>query len=694
MVNLTRSMAAIALLSIASLAMAQAPELYPQPFPGTINSTFGPRVTETGDKKTYTPGFHGGLDFLQGAGTSIPAAADGYVEDIKTDIEASGIRLWLKTKDNDDLGYMHLFSYKDNVRKNRSGTFVLLKRQPYLDQYDNVHFCNTILNTDKEAGFALVPKACAFAGGQSLPLDLMDPKRYYKVTNKVGMGSLIAPVGDSSSVVIGPHLHLQRGRPGNLRHPLGIFSPIHNNSGKFCARLGDANTNPPFAYALNCGSTATVPPYDLTTRPYIDVRVDATNRLDLDGAAFEISGTPIQQYSVLFGPPVVNGKLMKDTKEMVSDVVRKPNCSDNQIPPSGDLLICANHWKGQPSRLERVFRLGVDPAAVPKGCNSVDVKLIRAHQGATEEFKLKFKNGEGKPKAVNDVASTKINTPITIAIKSNDTNAGNQPLKDGDATVNTFPLADPSKGEVDDNPDGTITFTPRTGVTGPVIITYQLITPCGDKSNFASVTVTVSESVDLDDFKFEFSDARRTAGPTCVHRLYSPWITSSIYADFDDCRQYVEPVIRCVGKGCLNNRFAVATTGYSTSYPGQVVLVPPWTGGPIPTVSLGGSCSRYSDEFVKNRYSETYSEQYGQGWYPVSTSNSPIYPSGSYNQFLSGFNFWYFRNITNLLFQPQYSMPDPFVGCSPTGYAWTINVKVYDRYMDVYRDFSFNLTLP
>jgi len=89
------------------------------------------------------------------------------------------------------------------------------------------------------------------------------------------------------------------------------------------------------------------------------------------------------------------------------------------------------------------------------------------------------------PDAVDDLASAAINTPTTIAVLANDTDA------DGDAlTVTGALLADPTRGTVVVNANGTLSFTPATNVSGPVLITYTISDGHGGTDS-ASVTVNV-----------------------------------------------------------------------------------------------------------------------------------------------------------------------------------------------------------
>ena len=89
------------------------------------------------------------------------------------------------------------------------------------------------------------------------------------------------------------------------------------------------------------------------------------------------------------------------------------------------------------------------------------------------------------PIAADDLASTPINAPVTINVLGNDSDPDGDPL-----TVSNPVLADPTRGSVVVNPDGTLSFTPAANITGPVTITYTVIDGHGG-SDTATVTVNV-----------------------------------------------------------------------------------------------------------------------------------------------------------------------------------------------------------
>jgi len=89
------------------------------------------------------------------------------------------------------------------------------------------------------------------------------------------------------------------------------------------------------------------------------------------------------------------------------------------------------------------------------------------------------------PVAGDDTATTAINTPLTVTVLANDTD------RDGNAlTLTGATLANPAQGSVVVNPDGTLTFTPASNVSGPIAITYTVSDGQGGSAS-ATVTVTV-----------------------------------------------------------------------------------------------------------------------------------------------------------------------------------------------------------
>ncbi|HMN93382.1 MAG TPA: Ig-like domain-containing protein, partial [Hydrogenophaga sp.] len=87
------------------------------------------------------------------------------------------------------------------------------------------------------------------------------------------------------------------------------------------------------------------------------------------------------------------------------------------------------------------------------------------------------------PVAVDDVAETDEDTPVTIAVLANDTDV------DGDALTVTSAVA--ANGTVVINADGTITYTPNADFNGTDTISYEISDGQGGTAT-ATVTVTVN----------------------------------------------------------------------------------------------------------------------------------------------------------------------------------------------------------
>jgi CshA-type fibril repeat protein len=97
--------------------------------------------------------------------------------------------------------------------------------------------------------------------------------------------------------------------------------------------------------------------------------------------------------------------------------------------------------------------------------------------------------GDGEtPVAVDDVAETPEDTPITIPVLANDTDPNLDPLTVTEATS--------PDGTVTINDDGTIEFTPNPDFNGETTITYTITDPDGNEDT-ATVDVTVTPVNDV-----------------------------------------------------------------------------------------------------------------------------------------------------------------------------------------------------
>jgi hypothetical protein len=95
------------------------------------------------------------------------------------------------------------------------------------------------------------------------------------------------------------------------------------------------------------------------------------------------------------------------------------------------------------------------------------------------------------PVANDDSAGVTIDTPKVIDVVANDTDAEDgspPPVPPAVVTV----TANPANGGVVNNNNGTVTYTPNTGYTGPDSFKYTLTDSGGAVSNTATVSITVS----------------------------------------------------------------------------------------------------------------------------------------------------------------------------------------------------------
>jgi uncharacterized repeat protein (TIGR01451 family) len=92
------------------------------------------------------------------------------------------------------------------------------------------------------------------------------------------------------------------------------------------------------------------------------------------------------------------------------------------------------------------------------------------------------------PVAMDDSASTSEDTPVTVNVLANDSDA------DGDS-LTVSAVTQPANGSVVNNNDGTVTYTPDTGFVGQDSFTYTLSDGKGG-SDTATVTVTVTEAAE------------------------------------------------------------------------------------------------------------------------------------------------------------------------------------------------------
>jgi len=144
------------------------------------------------------------------------------------------------------------------------------------------------------------------------------------------------------------------------------------------------------------------------------------------------------------------------------------------IPGVGTLTIAADGtWTFTPAR---DFHGSVPPI------------LYTATDGSAEStatLTLGVTPANDAPVAVDDIASTPVGQTVTITPTANDRDVDGDPV-----TLTGATLVDPTRGTLTVHPDGTLSFQPAEGVTGPVVISYTITDPSG-ATDTAQITVNV-----------------------------------------------------------------------------------------------------------------------------------------------------------------------------------------------------------
>ena len=140
--------------------------------------------------------------------------------------------------------------------------------------------------------------------------------------------------------------------------------------------------------------------------------------------------------------------------------------------------------------------------AVPNGNGTVTYTPDEAYTGA-DMFTYTVADSQGamsnpatvsvtvnaenvSPVAANDIATTVMNTPVTVNVLSNDTDDG------GINAASVLIVASPVSGTAVSNGNGTVTYTPAAGFTGAEAFAYTVADAQGAVSNQATITVTVN----------------------------------------------------------------------------------------------------------------------------------------------------------------------------------------------------------
>ena len=169
------------------------------------------------------------------------------------------------------------------------------------------------------------------------------------------------------------------------------------------------------------------------------------------------------------------------------------------------------------------------------------------------------------PVAGNDLASTPINTPVTVAVLANDTDADGDPL-----IVSNPTLANPAQGTVVVNADCTLGFTPANNFGGTAVITYTVADGQGGTST-ATVNINVGANTPPTG-----TDSARTVAED---RAYTVQAADFGFADVDSGQMLANVRIDTLpGAGTLLLSGVAVATGQVISAAdvaaGHLVLVP------------------------------------------------------------------------------------------------------------------------
>ena len=117
--------------------------------------------------------------------------------------------------------------------------------------------------------------------------------------------------------------------------------------------------------------------------------------------------------------------------------------------------------------------------------SKLEVFTVKSADGTETTVTITVKGTNDGPVAQPDTATTNEDVPVTFAVLGNDSDP------DGDTVTVTGATVDPTKGTVTVNPDGTLTFTPATNVSGQVVISYTISDGHGGTST-STATIVVA----------------------------------------------------------------------------------------------------------------------------------------------------------------------------------------------------------
>ena len=223
-----------------------------------------------------------------------------------------------------------------------------------------------------------------------------------------------------------------------------------------------------------------------------------------------------------------------------------------------------------------------------------DYTVSNGGAASTSQVTINIAPVNDAPVAQNDLASTPMNAPTTIAVLANDSDV------DGDALTVTSASVDPALGTVTVNPNGTLTFNPANNVSGAVVIQYAISDGQGGSANAtvtvnigpntppegADATVTVTEdgarSFSASDFGFSDADAGQSFANLRIDTLPAagsltlsgvPVATGQVIAVADLGNLVFTPTPNASGAGHASFNFSVQdSAGAFDTAPNQITI--------------------------------------------------------------------------------------------------------------------------
>ncbi|MBX9583024.1 MAG: cadherin-like domain-containing protein [Gemmataceae bacterium] len=188
------------------------------------------------------------------------------------------------------------------------------------------------------------------------------------------------------------------------------------------------------------------------------------------------------------------------------------------------------------------------------------------------------------PVAVNDTARTAPGQAVAVAVLANDSDPDGDPLS-------VTAVSTPAHGTAVRNADGTVTYTPAAGYTGPDSFTYTVSDGRGGSAT-GTVTLTVAES----------------AAAAWPGRVFAPYVDATLWPTFDFVAVARNQGLRYFTLAFItadpSNRpawggfaeYAVTGTAFDTTMRGNVAALR-GLGGDV-AVSFGGAAGRELAEVI------------------------------------------------------------------------------------------------